>query len=247
MKRLRFIDAYRGFALINMIAYHWFYDYANIFAMPLEWFMGTAAYIWQQWIVFSFIFISGTVLNYAKHPQLRGGFLCFCGGILTFCTYFFVPQELIIFGILSFLGVAMFLTSALMKYVTSSIIAFFCLLGFLLTEGWHNGYWGFYGVYFAELKIIPTDNLLFFILGIPGTSYHSADYVPIFPWIFIFGLGAFGWSWVQRREKFQIVLKSIDFKRQSSCYNALELLGRHTLIIYLLHQPMLYFIGKTFL
>ena len=247
MKRLRFIDAYRGFALVNMIAYHWFYDYANIFSMPLEWFMGTATYIWQQWIVFSFIFVSGTVLNYAKHSQLRGILLCLCGFFLTVCTYFFVPQELIVFGILSFLGVAMLVTRLFIQRVRSSIIAIFCIFGFLLTEGWHNGYWGFYGFHFAELKLTPPDTLLFFILGIPGTSYSSADYVPIFPWIFIFWLGAFGCTWLQSRAEFQIILKRFDFKRQSGCYNILELLGRHTLIIYLLHQPMLYFLGKVFL
>jgi len=247
MKRLGFIDAYRGFALVNMIAYHWFYDYANIFSMPLEWFMGTATYIWQQWIAFSFIIVSGMVLNYSKHPQLRGVSLCICGFFLTVCTYFFVPQELIVFGILSFLGVAMLITRLFMGRVSSSVITIFCVFGFLLTEGWHNGYWGFYGIYFAELKIIPPDNLLFFILGIQGTSYRSADYVPIFPWIFIFWLGAFGWTWLQRRAEFQIILKKFELKRLGGCYNILELLGRHTLIIYLLHQPMLYFLGKVFL
>jgi uncharacterized membrane protein len=247
MKRLRFIDAYRGFALVNMIAYHWFYDYVNIFFLPLDWFMGTAAYIWQQWIAFSFVLVSGTVLNYAKHPQRRGIFLCLCGCLLTVCTYFFVPQELIVFGILSFLGVAMIITRLIMRWIHSSTIALFCIFGFLLTEGWHKGYWGFYGFRFAELTLIPPDNILFFILGIPGTSYNSADYVPIFPWIFIFWLGAFGWTWIKCKIKSQTILKSLERKSSYSGYNVLEFWGRHTLVIYLLHQPLLYFLGKSFL
>jgi len=247
MKRLRFIDAYRGFALINMIAYHWFYDYVNIFSMPLEWFAGTTAYIWQQWIVFSFILISGLVLNYAKNPKKRGIFLCLCGLFLTFCTYFVVPQELIVFGILSFLGVAMIITGLLKEYIQSVKTVFLCVFGFLLTEGWHSGYWGFYGLYFAELTLIPPDNLLFFILGIHGTSYTSADYVPIFPWIFVFWIGTFGWAWIKCRRKFYPVLENIKLKRSPDFYAILEFGGRHTLMIYLLHQPMLYFIGKTFL
>jgi len=244
MKRLAMIDAYRGFALVNMIAYHGFYDWVYILSMPLAWFSTIGVYIWQQFIVFSFVLISGLVFNYAKHPRKRGMILCFWGFFLTICTYFFVPQELIVFGILSFLGSAMLITSMLGKNNYTAVISFFCVVGFLLTEGWQNGYWGFYGIKLAALAFNPSDNLGLFILGIPGISNYSADYVPIFPWIFVFWLGFFGGQMVNYHGK--ICSKTVNIASKDAWwYKNLAFLGRHTLIIYLLHQPILYFLLKN--
>ncbi len=243
MKRLAMVDVFRGFALVNMIVYHGFYDWVNLLFMPLTWFSTIGVYIWQQFIVFSFVLISGLVFNYAQHPRKRGIILCFWGWVLTFCTYFFVPQELIVFGILSFLGAAMLITSILAKTKHTAIISFFCVVGFLLTEGWQKGYWGVYGINFAPLTFSTLDNLGFFILGIPGTSNYSADYVPVFPWIFVFWLGFFGWQRVSYHG--EICSKAIKFASKDTWgYKCLAFLGRHTLVIYLLHQPILYFLLK---
>jgi len=244
MKRLAIIDAYRGFALVNMIAYHGFYDWVNFLSMPLTWFSTKGVYIWQQFIVFSFVLISGMVFNYAQHPRKRGIILCFWGGALTFCTYFFVPQELIVFGVLSFLGSAMLITSLLSKTKHAATTSFFCIIGFLFTEGWQQGYWGVYGINFAPLAFSTLDNIGFFILGIPGTSNYSADYVPIFPWIFVFWLGFFGGQMVSSHR--EICAKAVNTARKDVWwYKNLAFLGRHSLIIYLLHQPILYFSLKN--
>lgn len=247
MKRLKIIDAYRGFVLVNMLAYHGFYDWVNILAKPLTWFSATWVYAWQQMIVFSFVLISGFVFNYSQHQRRRGILLCLWGCFLTVCTYFFVPQELIIFGILSFFGSAMLITSMLKSSSRhGGIISGFCVLGFLFTQGWQQGYWGFYGVHLAMLKFAPPDNLFFFILGIPGTSHYSADYAPIFPWIFVFWLGFFGWQIVRHRLESRSILVKAESKGAFGVYNSLAFLGRNTLVIYLLHQPILYFLFKSF-
>lgn len=246
MKRLAMIDAYRGFALVNMIAYHGFYDWVNILSMPLVWFSTTKVYIWQQLVVFSFVLISGLVFNYAKHPCKRGIILCLWGFFLTICTYFFVPQEIIIFGVLSFLGSAMLITSILPQNKSAVLMSFLCIAGFSLTEGWQNGYWGFYGIKFAAVVFNPSDNLGLFILGIPGTSHYSADYVPIFPWIFVFWLGFFGGQIANSRLKICSIGLNTISKDTRWCYKFLVFLGRNTLMIYLLHQPILYFLLKNF-
>ena len=75
------------------------------------------------------------------------------------------------------------------------------------------------------------NSLVLFILGFDVPIY-SADYYPLMPWIFLFFVGTFLGRFFKNgtAPKFfkADVLQPIGF------------IGRHTLIIYLLHQPIIY-------
>ena len=71
-----------------------------------------------------------------------------------------------------------------------------------------------------------------FPLGLGPSGIFSADYFPLLPWIFVFLFG----TWLGRYIK--------DGKFPAWFYEAsmpgFSTVGRHSLVIYVLHQPVLY-------
>ena len=57
--RLHLLDALRGFLLLNMIAYHGLWNLVYLFGVDLLWYRTTPGYLWQQFICWSFILLSG--------------------------------------------------------------------------------------------------------------------------------------------------------------------------------------------
>ena len=69
-----------------------------------------------------------------------------------------------------------------------------------------------------------------FWLGLPHASYSAGDFYPLIPWVFAYLTGYFLFGIVQRRG-WQEVLTVRRIR-------PLAFIGRHTLAIYLLHQPV---------
>ena len=68
-------------------------------------------------------------------------------------------------------------------------------------------------------------------LGLKYPGFYSSDYYPVFPWAFLFLLGfCLGRRMAARRE--ELPLLSAHFPP------ALTFAGRHSLLIYLVHQPL---------
>ena len=61
--------------------------------------------------------------------------------------------------------------------------------------------------------------------------FHSSDYFPLIPWMFLYLCGYFLWRAVGHRRRVMEKLKP--------GFAPLAFLGRHSLLIYLLHQPVL--------
>ena len=111
--RYHALDTLRGFTLLNMIIYHLLWDLVYIYDLPCSWFNGTAAYIWQQSICWTFILLSGFCWQLGSKP-LKRGLTVFAAGILvTVVTVTFLPDEQIYFGILTLLGSCMVLLAVL--------------------------------------------------------------------------------------------------------------------------------------
>ncbi len=58
-KRYGKLDGIRGIALLNMIAYHMTWDLVYIYQVDWGWYRSQGAYLWQQGICWTFIFLSG--------------------------------------------------------------------------------------------------------------------------------------------------------------------------------------------
>ena len=232
--RYGIIDAARAAAVINMIAFHFVYD-CFYFAGDWERFsFNPAAIVWERFICVSFIIISGISLNFTRRGYTRGLIVLLCGRAVTAVTYFFIPDQVIWFGVLSFFGCAMILTYALrglLKKVNVWIGMGVSLILFILCYDIPQGYIGIFsyplirlpeGIY--ELKWLA-------FLGFPHKAFFSADYFPILPWIFLYIFGYILWRAVKSRGLDKRLVRSVP---------VLSFIGRHSLIIYMVHQPVLY-------
>ena len=238
--RYRFLDMLRGLNLISMILYHALYNLNYLYGHPMKWYRSTPGYIWQQAICWTFIFLSGFCLELGrtdtKHQLKRGALLSACGIIITLVTFIVMPNSLIIMGVLSFFGLAVLFT-ALLKPVLIKIPAsaglLITALFFILTREINTGWLGF-----ENMKLLPLPGFLYhgnlmMILGFPYHGFYSTDYFSVFPWIFLFWSGFYTWKLIQKSN-----LLPVHFLQSCSC-PPLEWIGRHTLPIYMLHQPAL--------
>lgn len=240
-KRYVLLDEIRGFALLNMIAYHAIWDLVYIFDVDLPWYKSGGAYLWQQGICWTFILVSGFCWSLGRHTQRRG-LIVFMGGVfITVITVIFMPQDRVIFGILTLIGSCMLILGALDRLLRkvspfgglSASAILFCL-----TRNINEGYLGFEAVNIIKLPSILYRNLFTTYLGFPEKGFYSTDYFSLFPWMFLFLAGYFLHKILRDNSKIEIFRKG---RLAGAAY-----LGRHSFGIYMIHQPVLYLILRIF-
>lgn len=232
--RYSLIDALRAVAIINMIAYHLCYNIFTVFEVWPEFYLSPPIIVWESFICFSFIIISGISVNFSRHGYKHGIIVNLCGLAVTVATVLFLPSQAIWFGVLNLLGCAMLITFALKKelsrinpYISAAIF----LILFILCYGIPNGYIGLLSHPLIRLPDALYQFKWLAFLGFPSKDFFSADYFPLIPWIFLYLFGFELWRIIERRDHarfFRFKIPVLDF------------IGRHSLIIYMAHQPILY-------
>ena len=222
-KRFAILDTYRGFVIINMIAFHFLYDVFMAFGVDRSWYFQPVNRIWQQFICWSFILLSGWVWPYGASKALkRGIFLNICGLVITAVTAIATPSQLVIFGVLNFLGCAILLMLPLEKLLrrlpaTLGLILFFAL---------------FLAFYYCNTWSIGIESVLLIPLGFPTRDFFSSDYFSILPWFFLYVTGYYLGRILENKRGF---LRISDVK-----IPILDIIGRKSVWIYLIHQPLCY-------
>ena len=81
-QRLWQLDALRGLALLNMLAYHAMYDWVYVFGHAGSWYNigAPGCHVWQQYICWSFILLSGYSFTLARRPLKNGLIAAGCAG-----------------------------------------------------------------------------------------------------------------------------------------------------------------------
>lgn len=235
-KRLHFLDALRGFTLIHMIAFHGLWNLVYLFGVKADWYRGTPGYIWQQWICWTFILLSGFCWSFSRNP-LKRGILVFGGGALvTAVTCLVMWESRIVFGVLTCIGSCMLLMIPLERLFRKMSAAVGLVLSFglfFLLRNVSSGSLGFEALVICPLPPALYRNLLTAYLGFPPRGFFSTDYFSLIPWFFLFVTGYF----------LHRLLEEKGLNQRLFARGRLPLLnwmGRHSLIIYLLHQPVLY-------
>ena len=218
-KRFWELDALRGICLLGMILFHFLYDLRISLPLPLQ--------LLQSWGGCAFLVLSGICVTLGHHPLRRGLLVFGCGMLCTLVTWGmfvlkFAPREMVIwFGVLHCLGTCMLLWPVFRKLsgaVLTALAVFFVVFGFFLKS-----------VLLPEPWLVP--------LGIRYPGFASADYFPLLPNLGFFLLGTVAGRRLYAKK--QSLLPHITPNR-FLCF-----CGRHSLAIYLLHQPILYGILLT--
>ena len=156
-ERYRLIDSLRGFALLNMVAFHLCYDIFMIYGVDDNWAFRPESVAWERFICVSFILISGISLNFSKHAYRRGLIVSGCGALITLVTAIAMPDEIILFGVLSCIGACMLIAQALRRLLEkcnpfAGAAAAFALFGF--SYGLPDGFLGFFN---TKLAVLPEE------------------------------------------------------------------------------------------
>ena len=229
-RRYQVLDTIRGCALVSMILYHACWDLVYLFGMDWPWYHGFAAHVWQQSICWTFILLSGYCFALGRHQLRRGLTVFFCGALITAATWFFMPENLVLFGVLTLLGSSMLLANGfrgLFRRVPPRAGLAGSFLLFLVFRDVNAGYLGFEGARFFRFWD-GERNLCTAFAGFPPADFFSTDYFSVLPWFFLFLTGYF------------LFRLRPEEAREIRPVPLVTAMGRRSLLIYMLHQPVIY-------
>jgi uncharacterized membrane protein len=231
--RIELIDFARGMALIAMTLFHFGWD-LEMFGFAGRGFASQPAMIWfARCIATSFLFLVGVGLLLAHFREFnQAGFLVRLAKVgsaallITIATRIATPDIFIFFGILHHIAVASVLGLLFlpMAWWTNALAAFGVLAAYL------------------NLRTPALDAPWWWWTGLSEYLPRSSDYVPIFPFFAAVLAGmaiarlALDAGWLEPLAK--IRLDHLPGR-------LLKFIGRHSLIYYLVHQPIM--IGILFL
>ncbi len=229
--RLWEIDTLRGAAVVAMMFFHfmWLLWFFNLTRQNV---VGDAWQTFARGIGTTFIFLLGVsaTLDYARtlvkgvNPfmrMLKRGLLVFaCGLIVSVGTYQFVHEEWVRFGILHHAGVAIILAYFFMRAPASLTL----IIGFALIAA---------GSYLGGLRGDTSQWLIPF--GVVPRGLGMVDYYPLLPWFGVALLGVAAGKWLYPNGQRQFTLPDTG---NFILFRTLRFLGRHSLIVYLVHQPI---------
>ncbi len=218
-QRLAAIDAMRGVALCGMVAFHADWDLAYggwIASGPAE---SPAWSLFGQGVAAAFLALAGYSLVLARDRGLRVALtrivrLVAAALLITGVTGWLFPHDVITFGILHCLALSSLLALPLRRAPAIAVfgVALLCVLApsFCSSAG--------------------LDGLRWAWLGLGLSPPRTLDYRPLLPWL---GVLLFGMA---------IALSPLPrpgWRIRAPAGRRLAVLGRHSLLIYCLHQPVL--------
>jgi uncharacterized membrane protein len=213
------IDLIRGVAIVLMVIFHFGYD-LTVFAWTdfntskdIEW------KIFRTVIISSFLLAVGMSSYLAYYQSINKkklaktvGKLFAVSMFITLGSLFMHPSNWVYFGIIHFITIALPVS---VLFVRVPYVALVVGIGSII------GYW------IGTLNLYPIWQWSVLHLGIPR---RTVDLISFFPWIGMVLIGVF----MMHKKLFHIKIKA------NSVSNKLGVLGQHSLLIYLIHQPILY-------
>ncbi len=227
------IDFARGIAILMMVVFHTVFDLYFFGIVPVT----VSTGFWRLFAIstaFLFVFLVGVSLsvsaaNAEKRLNRRDFVLKFffrglmifgLGLVITIVTWIYLGNGFIIFGILHLIGISIILSVFFLRFSLINLISGIVII---IT-----------GIY---IQVFNGPVWLLWV-GIHPESFYSVDYTPLLPWFGVVLIGIyFGKKAYPSGQR--------AYSRGLAPYfdnNVVSTLGRHSLLIYILHQPVIIFI-----
>ena len=214
-----------------MVVYHGLYDLVAFELLTINLF----SLMWRAAVVVGaslFIGLAGTSLHlsyYRNRQRLthsallkkyfsRGLQLIGWGLLITAITYFYLGDGFIVWGVLHSIGASIILAPLLVPLGTKNIFIAIALIAA--------------GIFLSTVRVSTTALLW---LGLTPKNFFSVDYYPLLPWFGVFLLGVSVGALFCPHGQRLYTLKSTE----SRVIKKLTTIGQYSLLIYLLHQPVL--------
>ena len=226
--RIPALDVARGAALVAMFAYHLVWDFAHFGYMDARTPFSPDMRLFSHVIASSFLFISGLSLALARRRPfdwrvywMRLALIAGAAALVTAASWLLFPDALIFFGILHCIAAASLLALPFLFLPWPAALAGGALAAALPQ--------------FVTSRAFDTPALMWSGLGVAIPV--SNDFRPLLPWAgaLLFGLAA-GLA-MQRHGGFNILRR---VSGSSAPARLLAFGGRHSLAIYLVHQPVFF-------
>ena len=224
-KRVWELDAFRGLCILGMIVVHLVYALVDVYRL-VDWNYPPWLRFVQNWGGILFFLLSGICATLGTRCVRRGLIVFACGLLVSAVTVALYRMGmanrgiLIYFGVLHCLGVCMLVWPIFRRlpwWILACLGIVFVILGFV-----------FDGMSSPCKLLMP--------LGIVWNYFATADFFPLFPNLGYFLLGGALGRTLYRRQ--QSLLPGLRADR--GILKFLQACGRHSLWIYLLHQPILH-------
>ena len=234
-KRFIEIDLLRGLAILLMVFGHvlWDLDYFNL--IPVNGFVYSTL---QKIVPTLFFLLAGVSIVLGRKKKVldgqskkayneklfvRGLKIFTLGVVLTIFSLIIMPERPILFGVLHCIGLSVVLSVFFLKYRFANLFfgLSFIILGLFISN-----------IHFSNPSIFHL------VVGLHQSNawMYTIDYFPLLPWFGVtllgIGIGDLLYAGDKRRFKFPDLSKYRPAKTFSW-------LGRHSLEIYLFHQPAL--------
>ncbi len=224
------IDVVRGIAILMMVIFHFVFDLGYFGIFPVS----TGSGFWRYFGLSTaslFLLIVGVSfsLSYARTKNalsgwqlyrkflIRGAGIFALGLLVTLGTWLYLGDGFVVFGILHLIGISIILAPFFYRLGASNLLlGGVCILFGLAIGNIAGPAW-----------LLP--------LGIHPATFWSVDYTPLFPWfgMVLIGIGASALLYPGGMRRFSL---PSSFPGGSSL---LEFAGKHSLLIYLVHQPVI--------
>ena len=223
-QRIWELDALRGLCVLGMVAVHLIYDLVEVFQVLL-WTYPAWFRLIKEWGGVLFLLISGICVTLGSRSVRRGAIVFACGMICTAVTWGltfvgFQPSIAIWFGVLHCLGVCMMLWPLFRRLPWWALA---CVGAAIIGMGFYVS-----GLVVDTRYLIP--------LGLEYKDFASSDYFPLLPHLGFFLVGAALGRTLYKNKR--SLLPQISDR--GWLVRPLAFCGRHSLWIYLLHQPVIY-------
>ena len=224
------IDLLRGIAIVMMIIFHSVFDLTFFRIVPFN----VSGGFWRYFAYATaslFLLVAGISLTISHaravsnlHGRalagkflIRGAGIFCCGLLVTVATWWYLQEGFVIFGILHLIGVTIMLSPLFFRFRTwNAVIGIvFIVLGWILAT-------------------VPGPMALL-IFGIHPLTFWSIDYTPVFPWMGLVLIGMAAGEFAYPGGKRRWALPELPARAIAP----LTFLGRHSLLIYLVHQPLI--------